>query len=210
MTTIIARACLDMLRARKSRREELLGASAPDQIAQGAGINPENVAFLADSIGPALFVVLDNLAPAERLAFVLHVMFAVPFDEIGPIRERSPAAAQQLASRARRRVRGVAKVPDADHARQQEVVAAFLAASREGNFEALLAVLDPDVVLLADSAAVRMGAAKAVVKLLPEVRGSRAVAETFKGRAQGARPALVNGPNRFDRRPRTPPPAQPC
>jgi RNA polymerase sigma-70 factor, ECF subfamily len=150
------------------------------------GIDPEREALLADSVGPALLVVLETLAPAERIAFVLHDMFAVPFDEIAPIVGRSPSAARQLASRARRRVQGSAAVPDADVTRQRKIVDAFLAASRGGDFDALLAVLDPDVVLRADHAAVRMGAST-------EVRGAAAVADTFSGRARAAEPALVNG-----------------
>jgi RNA polymerase sigma-70 factor (ECF subfamily) len=140
---------------------------------------------LADSVCLALLVVLDTLAPAERVAFVLHDMFGVPFDEIAPILRRTPAAARQLASRARRRVQG-ATVPDADRSRQRAVVDAFLAAARGGDFDALLAVLDPDVVVRADPAAVLAGASK-------EVRGAPAVAETFSGRARAARPALVDG-----------------
>ncbi len=166
LTTVVARVCLDLLRSRKSRREEPLGVHLQDPIA-----NPEHEALLADSVGLALLVVLETLAPAERLAFVLHDMFAVPFDEIAPIVGRSPAAARQLASRARRRVQGAATVSDTDRARQREVVDAFLAASRGGDFAALLAVLDPDVVLRADRAAVEMGSAK-------EVRGAAAVADT--------------------------------
>lgn len=142
---------------------------------------------MADAVGPALLVVLESLTPAERLAFVLHDMFAVPFEEIAPIVGRSPAATRQLASRARRRVRGAAdQVPDADLTRQRAVVDAFLAASRGGDFEALLALLDPEVVLRADRAAVRLGASK-------EVRGAAAVAESLSGRARAARPALVGG-----------------
>src|SRR6266545_4418351 len=187
LTTVVARICLDMLRARKSRREESLEASGPEPITRReSGIDPEHEALLADSVGLALLVVLDTLNPAERLAFVLHDLFAVPFDEIAPIVGRSETAARQLASRARRRVQGAATVPDADLTRQREVVDAFLAASRGGDFDALLAVLDPDVVLRADSAAVAAGASR-------EVRGARAVAETFKGRARAAQPALVNG-----------------
>src|SRR5712692_2759020 len=181
LTTVVARVCLDLLRSRKSRREEPLGVHMQDPIA-----NPEHEALLADSVGLALLVVLETLAPAERLAFVLHDMFAVPFDEIAPIVGRSPAAARQLASRARRRVQGAAAVPDTDRARQREVVDAFLAASRGGDFAALLTLLDPDVVLRADRAAVEMGSAK-------EVRGAAAVAGTFSGRARVARLALVNG-----------------
>ena len=178
-----------MLRSRKSRREEPLDAHVPEPIVSRAdGIDPEHEALLADSVGLALLVVLDTLAPAERLAFVLHDLFAVPFDEIAPIVGRSPAAARQLASRARRRVQGAATVPDADLTRQRAVVDAFLAASRGGDFDALLAVLDPDVVLRADRAAVRAAGASA-----QEVRGAPAVAGTFAGRARAARPALING-----------------
>jgi RNA polymerase sigma factor (sigma-70 family) len=187
LTTVVARVCLDMLRARTARREEPLEASGPEPIASGAGGNdPEHEAVLADSVGLALLVVLDTLNPAERLAFVLHDIFAVSFDEIAPIVGRSPAAARQLASRARRRVRGAATPPDADLGRQREVVDAFLAASRGGDFAALLAALDPDVVLRADPAAVLAGAAA-------EVRGAEAVAGVFAGRARVALPALVNG-----------------
>jgi len=181
LTTVIARVCLDMLRSRKSRREEPLGAHLTDPIA-----NPEHEAMLADSVGLALLVVLETLAPAERLAFVLHDMFAMPFDEIAPIVKRSPAAARQLASRARRRVQGASAAPDPDHTRRRKVVDAFLAAARGGDFDALLALLDPDVVLRADPAAVRMGSAAAVL-------GAADVAATFSGRARTAQPALVNG-----------------
>ncbi len=187
LRTVVARVCLDILRSRKARREEPLGAHVPEPIVSREDrTHPEHDALLADSVGPALLVVLETLAPAERVAFVLHDMFDLPFDEIAPIVGRSPAAARQLASRARRRVRGAATVPNADLTRQREVVEAFLAASRGGDFDALLAVLDPDVALRADPAAVRMGAAA-------EVRGAKAVAETFAGRARAAQPALVNG-----------------
>lgn len=187
LTTVVGRVCLDMLRSRKSLREEPLGAHVPDPIAsQGDGSDPEHEALLADSVGLALLVVLETLAPAERVAFVLHDMFDLPFDEIAPIVGRSPDAARQLASRARRRVQGAATAPETDPTRQREVVDAFLAASRGGDFDALLAVLDPDVVLRADRAAVQAGASR-------EVRGAAAVAETFSGRARAARPALVNG-----------------
>ena len=187
LTTVVARVCLDMLRSRKSRREESLDAHVPEPlVSRGDGIDPEREALLADSVGLALLVVLDTLAPAERIAFVLHDMFDVPFDEIAPIVGRSPTAARQLASRARRRVQGAAPGPEADLARQREVVDAFLAASRGGDFDALLAVLDPDVVFRADGAAVQMGA-EAVV------RGATAVAGTFSRRARFAQPALVNG-----------------
>lgn len=187
LTTVVARVCLDMLRARKSRREEPMGAHVPEPIVSSdAGTDPEDGVLLADSVGLALLVVLETLAPAERLAFVLHDMFAVPFNEIAPIVGRSPTAARQLASRARRRVQGAATVPEVDPSRQRAVVDAFLAASRDGDFDALLAVLDPDVVLRADRAAVRAGASR-------EVRGAAAVAATFSGRARFAQPALVNG-----------------
>ena len=183
LTTVIARICLDMLRSRKSRREEPIGPHVPEPIAD----NPsERETELADSVGAALLVVLETLAPAEQLAFVLHDMFAVPFEEIAPIVGRTPAAARQLASRARRRVQGTPPAPDADLSRQRGIVEAFLAASRNGDFEGLLAVLAPDVVVRADQAAQRLGS-------LPVIRGATAVAESFKGRAQAAKPALVDG-----------------
>jgi RNA polymerase sigma-70 factor, ECF subfamily len=182
LTTVIARVCLDMLRARKSRREEPMGPHVPEPVADDThGRDAE----LADSVGAALLVVLETLAPAERLAFVLHDMFAVPFEEIAPIVGRTPAAARQLASRARRRVQG-APPPDADLGRQRRIVDAFIAASRNGDFEGLLAVLDPDVRFRADEAAQRLGS-------LAEMRGAPAVAAAFKGRAQAARTALVDG-----------------
>jgi RNA polymerase sigma-70 factor (ECF subfamily) len=183
LTTVVARVCLDMLRARKSRREEPMGPHVPEPVADDAH---ERDAEMADSVGAALLVVLETLAPAERLAFVLHDMFAVPFEEIAPIVGRTPAAARQLASRARRRVQGSPPALGADMSRQKKIVDAFLAASRGGDFEGLLAVLDPDVVFRADQAAQRLGA-------LAEIRGATAVAETFKGRAQAAKPALVDG-----------------
>jgi len=187
LTTIVGRVCLDMLRSRRSRREQPLGAYTPEPVLSPEGrMDPEHEAVIADSVGLAMLVVLDTLAPAERVAFVLHDMFAVPFDQIAPIVGRSPTAARQLASRARRRVQGAAAVPDGDRTRHRQIVDAFLAASRDGDFEALLAVLDPDVVLRADRAAVQLGASG-------EVRGARAVAETFAGRARAAQPALVNG-----------------
>jgi RNA polymerase sigma factor (sigma-70 family) len=187
LTTVVARVCLDMLRSRRSRREEPLGAHLPDPVvSRQDGIDPEHEALLADSVGPALLVILETLAPAERLAFVLHDMFAVPFDEFAPIVGRSPAAERQLASRARRRVQGAATVPDAGLTRRREVVDAFLAASRDGDFDALVALLDPDVVLRADGAGVQAGAPR-------ELSGAAAVAGTFSGRARFAQPALVNG-----------------
>ena len=186
LTTVVARVCLDMLRSRASRREDPFGEQVPEPIASREdAIDPEHEAVLADSVGLALLVVLDTLGPAERVAFVLHDMFGVPFDEIAPILGRTPAAARQLASRARSRVQG-ATVPDADRSRQRAVVDAFLAAARGGDFDALLAVLDPDVVVRADPAAVLTGASE-------EVRGAPAVADTFSGRARAARPALVEG-----------------
>lgn len=187
LTTVVGRVCLDMLRSRKSRREEPLGSQVPELIvSRGDGTDPEHEALLADSVGLAVLVVLETLTPAERVAFVLHDMFDLPFEEIAPIVGRSPDAARQLASRARRRVRGGATLPGADRARQREVVDAFLTASRGGDFDALLAVLDPDVVLRADGAAVQAGASR-------ETHGAAAVANTFSGRARFARPALVNG-----------------
>ncbi len=187
LTTVVARVCMDMLRSRSSRREEPLGIHEPEAIGNGSDvIDPEQEALLADSVGLALLAVLETLAPAERVAFVLHDLFAVPFDEIAPVVGRSPAAARQLASRARRRMQGTRAVPDGDLTRRRKVVDAFLAASRGGDFGALLAVLDPDVVLRADHAAVRMGAS-------PEVHGAAAVAETFSGRARYAQLALVDG-----------------
>jgi RNA polymerase sigma factor (sigma-70 family) len=183
LTTVVARVCLDMLRSRKSRREEPMGPDVPEPAADNEN---ERDADMADSVGAALLVVLETLAPAERLAFVLHDMFAVPFEEIAPIVGRTPAAARQLASRARRRVQGTPPAADADTGRQRQIVDAFLAASRNGDFEGLLAVLDPDVVVRVDQAAQRLGS-------LAEIRGAAAVAETFKGRAQAARPALVDG-----------------
>jgi RNA polymerase sigma-70 factor, ECF subfamily len=189
LTTVVARVSLNMLRSRTARREEPIGVQFPDPILDRAdGIDPEHEALLADSVGLALLVVLETLSPPERLAFVLHDMFAVPFDEIAPIVDRSPDAARQLASRARRRVRGERAVPDADLDTQREVVAAFLAASREGDFEALVAVLDPDVVLRADLGPLEGGTR--------EVRGAEAVASQAIGYSRlglVVKPALVNG-----------------
>jgi RNA polymerase sigma-70 factor (ECF subfamily) len=185
LTTVVARVCLDMLRSRKSRREELV-ADDPRTREHSTEQGPEHEAVLADSIGLALLVVLETLSPAERVAFVLHDMFDVPFEEIAPIVGRSPAAARQLASRARRRVQGAKPDGGADARRRSEVVRAFLAASRSGDLEGLISLLDPSVVLRADAAAVAIGAAA-------EVRGAAAVAATFSGRARAARPALVDG-----------------
>jgi RNA polymerase sigma factor (sigma-70 family) len=186
LTTVVARVSLNMLRSRS--REQPLGVRMPDPIVDPAdGTDPEHEALLGDSVGLALLVVLETLSPPERLAFVLHDVFAIPFDEIAPIVERSPEATRQLASRARRRVQGERAVPDADLATQREVVEAFLAAGREGDFEALVAVLDPDVVLRADMGA--LGGSQVV-------RGAAAVARRASFYAQAGlvvRPALVNG-----------------
>ena len=186
LTTVTARISLDMLRARASRREEPLEARIPVPAVTLVD-DPEQQALLADSVGVALLVVLETLSPAERLAFVLHDMFAVPFDDIAPIVGRSPQAARQLASRARRRVRGATPAPDADRAAQREVVDAFLTAARDGDFDALVAVLHPDVVLRADGGPA--GTSR-------EVRGAQQVARQAMGYARlglVARPALING-----------------
>jgi RNA polymerase sigma factor (sigma-70 family) len=182
LTTVVARVALNQLRARANRREDPLDEAPPAHL--HAVADPAEEAVLADSVGLALLVVLDQLAPAERLAFVLHDLFDVPFDEIAPIVDRSPAAARQLASRARRRVRG-ARLPDATE-RRREVVAAFLDASRGGDFSALLELLHPEAVLRADAVAARMGADA-------EVRGATAVARFLSGRARAARLVLVDG-----------------
>jgi len=190
LTTIVARVCLNMLRSRTSRREESLDAQAPGfAFVDPDATDPEQEAVLADSVGLALLVVLETLSPAERLAFVLHDTFAMPFDEIAPIVGRTPAAARQLASRARRRIRGSATVPNADLARQRKVVEVFIAASRSGDMEALLAVLDPEIVLRIDATAVPQGAPR-------ELRGAAKVAQgalAFSARSQFAQAALVNG-----------------
>jgi len=190
MRTVVARVSLNMLRARKAKREDPLEGWLPDPVVSpDAGADPEHEALIADSVGLALLVVLETLAPAERLAFVLHDMFAVPFDEIAGITGRSPEAARQLASRARRRVRNQAPAPDADVARQRQVVDAFAAAAQEGDFDALVAVLDPDIVLRVDAG--MDGPDESVV-----VRGARAVAErarSFAWLSPYARPVLVNG-----------------
>ena len=190
LTTVVARVCLDVLRARRSRREEPFTPYVPEPIVSPeAGVDPEHEALLADSVGLALLVVLETLNPAERLAFVLHDMFAVPYDEIAPLVDRTPEAARQLASRARRRVQGEVPVADPDAGRQREVVSAFLAAARDGDFEALLEVLDPEVVLRVDRGAFPRGASR-------EVHGAEAVAEQagrFAVLAASARPAQVNG-----------------
>jgi RNA polymerase sigma-70 factor (ECF subfamily) len=187
LTTVVGRVSLNMLRSRKSRREQPLGVHVPEPIVDRAdGTDPEHEALVADSVGLALLVVLETLSPAERLAFVLHDIFAVPFDEIAPIVDRSPDAARQLASRARRRVRAENTVPDADLDAQREVVEAFLAAARDGDFDRLVAVLDPDVVLRQD-----FGAAGS-----REVRGAAAVAGQAVAYSQVGlviKPALING-----------------
>ena len=196
LTTVVSRVCLDMLRSRRSRREEPLGDAVPDAPAgQAARRDPEGEAVLADSIGPALLVVLDALTPPERLAFVLHDLFAVPYDEIAPIVDRSPEAARQLASRARRRVHGTDATAD-DPGRRDEVVGAFLAAARDGDFDGLLTVLDPDVVLRADAAVVEAATANQALgapSLSRLVRGAPNVARAFAGRARTARRALIDG-----------------
>ncbi|HEX4434794.1 MAG TPA: sigma-70 family RNA polymerase sigma factor [Acidimicrobiales bacterium] len=193
LTTVVSRVSLNVLRSRRTRREDPLEPHMPDLILDRPGVtDPEHEALLADSVGVALLVVLDTLSAAERLAFVLHDIFAVPFDEIAPIVERSPEAARQLASRARRRMQGEPTVPDVDLARQREVVDAFLAASRQGDFEALLAVLDPDVVVRADQGAVPAGASFSSAP----VRGAENVARRAMVFAQMgvlSHPALVNG-----------------
>jgi RNA polymerase sigma-70 factor (ECF subfamily) len=190
LTTVVARVCLNMLRSRDTRREEPMSAYVPDPIISREGeLDPDDEVILADSVGLALLVVLETLAPAERLAFVLHDMFAVPFHEIAPMVGRSPTAARQLASRARRRVQGAAAAPDPDLTRQREVVDAFFAAARDGDFDALVAVLHPDVVLRSDGGAVRPGASFVM-------RGAQNVAEsalTFARLSPFVRPALVNG-----------------
>jgi RNA polymerase sigma factor (sigma-70 family) len=202
LTTVVARVCLDMLRSRTTRREETLGDDASESfVSQEDASDPEHEAILADSVSLALLVVLDTLNPAERLAFVLHDLFDVPFEEIAPIVGRTPTAARQLASRARRRVQGKGReqeeeaASDADLTHQRtaanrEIVEAFLAASRNGDFDALLAALDPGVTLRADAAIVAIGAA---VGMTSETYGAEAVAQQFMGRAHAARLALIDG-----------------
>jgi RNA polymerase sigma-70 factor (ECF subfamily) len=189
---VVARVALDMLRARRARREDYVDSRLPEPVVAIAdpGRGPEQEALLADSVGLALLVILETLTPSERLAFVLHDMFGVPFDEIAPVVERTPAAARQLASRARRRIRGATPVSEPDLARQREVVDAFLAASREGDFEALLAVLDPQVIFRIDAGGI-------APRARPPVVGAEAVARQILARgsrfAGFARPAIVNG-----------------
>ncbi len=192
LTTVVARVCLDMLRVR-ARRPAVPPEAAPDPVADVT--SPEDEALLAESVGVALLVVLDTLTPAERLAFVLHDMFGVPFEEIAPIVGRTPVATRQLASRARRRVQSDPAVPDASVETQREVVTAFLAAAREGNFAGLLRLLDPEVVLRADAVAVEMATARASAgapELSEEIRGVDAVARVFAGGAKAARLTLVD------------------
>lgn len=195
LTTVMSRVCLDMLRSRKARHEVFLDEPAEPASRENGSTAPEDEVVLADSIGIAMMVVLEALGPAERLTFVLHDMFGMPFDEIAPIVGRSPAAARQLASRARRRVRGTSTHrPDARHPRR--VVDAFLVAAREGQFEDLLEVLDPDVVLRADTLAVegaKAGAVHGGPKIVAELDGAVAVADAFHGRARGAVPVTVDG-----------------
>jgi RNA polymerase sigma-70 factor (ECF subfamily) len=193
LTTIVARVSLDMLRERKTRREVPVDTEVD---ALPASDNPERDKLMADSVGVAMLVVLETLTPAERVAFVLHDIFNVSFDEIASVVGRSPMAARQLASRGRRRVQGATPQPEADRARRREVVAAFLAASRNGDLAALLAILDPDVVLRADATAVQASIARASQDgpvLAPEIRGQSAVANIFRGRAKAAQLALVDG-----------------
>ncbi|HEY8949943.1 MAG TPA: sigma-70 family RNA polymerase sigma factor [Rhizomicrobium sp.] len=194
LTTVVGRVCLDLLRTRKMRHEEAIGHEAE---AVANDDDTEHEIVLADSIGMAMLAVLDTLTPPERVAFVLHDMFNLPFDEIATIVGRSPAAARQLASRARRRVQGQPAISEADRTRQRDVVNAFLTASRGGDFAALLAVLDPDIVVRADAAAIALSAARAgqgAPQLLgPETRGRDYVAGMFRGRATTARPASVDG-----------------
>jgi len=189
LTTVVSRVCLDMLRTRTARRENPLDVYVPDPVVTAAADDPEQHALLADSVGLALLVVLDTLSPAERLAFVLHDIFAIPFEQIGPILDRSPAAAKQLASRARHRLRGTTAPAASDPARQREVADAFLAASRGDDFEGLLAVLDPAVVLRADAGTGPLGPSR-LISGAPDVV---AQARRFAPLARFAHPVLVNG-----------------
>jgi RNA polymerase sigma-70 factor (ECF subfamily) len=187
LTTVIARLCLDRLRSRRSRREDAVGAQVPDEVVTSTDDDdPAHQALLAESVGSALLLVLDLLPPAERVAFVLHDVFAVQFDEIAAILDRSPDAARQLASRARRRLRGTSPTDQLDLVRQRDVVDAFLRAAQGGDFEALMRLLDPDVVLQPDAAALRMGG-------LRETRGASEVATALSGGARGAQLAIVDG-----------------
>ena len=195
LTTVVARVCLDVLRSRKAKLEAI-GRVSPDRSEDSDSRTPESDVILADSVGPALLVVLDTLTPMERIAFVLHDIFDISFKEIGAILDRSEVAAKQLASRARRKVRGRSRSSVAEGVREREVVSAFLAASRERDFAALLRLLAPDATLYADATAVKIAArnrAKGAPPFEREIRGGEKVAETFKGRATGARLALING-----------------
>ena len=189
LTTVVGRICLDMLRTRQSRREEALDAAPVEpavEVNRSTVADPEQQALLGDAVGAALLVVLDTLSPVERLAFVLHDMFGVPFEEIGPIVDRTPAAARQLASRARRRVRGASEASDTDLSRRRTVIDTFLTAAREGDFASLVAVLDPNAEVRPDAAAMAMGGEW-------DALGATAVAKTFSGQAKAARPALIDG-----------------
>jgi RNA polymerase sigma-70 factor (ECF subfamily) len=195
LTTVITRVCLDMLRARKTRENAAPAMEAEGAVAASEAIDPEREVLLADAVGSAMMVVLDTLSPPERVAFVLHDLFALSFEDIGAIVGRSAVATRQLASRARRRVQGLGEREN-DLPSQREVAQAFMTASRDGNLEAVLAVLDPDVVLRVDPVAVRAAAAneaKGAPRLVSEVRGAADVARVFLGSAQAARPALVDG-----------------
>jgi RNA polymerase sigma factor (sigma-70 family) len=198
LTTVVSRVCLDQLRTQRFTAADPLDDEHLEETPSASEAGPESEAVLGESVGLALLVVLDALEPAERVAFVLHDMFAIPFDEIAHILDRSPAAARQLASRARRRVQG-AETSGHPRVRQRQVVEAFLAASRQGEFDALLALLDPEVVLRADRVALSMSEAnrargvEGAPELSAEIRGARAVARTFSGRAAAARPALIDG-----------------
>lgn len=189
LTTVVGRICLDMLRTRQSRREEALDAAPVEpavEVNRSTVADPEQQALLGDAVGAALLVVLDTLSPVERLAFVLHDMFGVPFEEIGPIVDRTPAAARQLASRARRRVRGASEASDTDLSRRRTVIDTFLTAAREGDFASLVAVLDPHAEVRRDRVAATMGGEW-------DALGATAVAKTFSGQAKAARPALIDG-----------------
>jgi RNA polymerase sigma-70 factor (ECF subfamily) len=186
LTTVVSRVCLNMLQARRSQPQPLPDADLPEAVADSAESDPEHEALLADSIGLALLIVLDTLTPTQRVAFVLHDVFAIPFEQIAPIVDRTTTATRQLASRARRRVQDQDATGEPDRLRQAKPVDAFLAATRNGDFNALLALLDPEIVLHADDHAAQLGA-------IDEIHGPAAIAAAFSQRARGARPALVNG-----------------
>ncbi|WP_413558989.1 sigma-70 family RNA polymerase sigma factor [Bdellovibrio sp. HCB209] len=194
LTTVVSRVCLDMLRSRKSKREESLDSASHENTPETKG-NPESENMIADSVGPALLLILDQLTPTERIAFVLHDIFDVSFEEIGPIIDRGEDATRQLASRARRRIKGTPTVQD-NSEREREMVSAFLAASRDGNFDALIRLLHPDAVLRADTTAIKISQAnkdKGAPQFQPQLTGAETVANTFKGKASAAQLALVNG-----------------